>query len=457
MAFDVPGRLAQGRPSVEVMSEYVWAAHQVGFADADLTLHPGQLRDWYGTEDGMDLIVLQRDHALVDTAARAVREALAVQQDQAGMLSTAWQGPGAQAARQFLHRHGVASAAIADALTAAAAALQRALDQLWHAVDAKVETTIAIESEVGAAREQWRTAAATVTSGAGDRAAAAELVDGAVKPFVQNRIGAEWLAAMQATGSTVAEAYRAATAEISAPAPAMFQIPGVLGPTPSSVSPPTALPSPSAPAAVPGPVSSAAAVPAPTAPAAWTPPLPASAPPPPPPATALPADPPPSAAAPPLGQAAAPMSDLGLGGGGGAMPAVGQRFADALSGLLGGGAGNDAADDAIVPPAGLEPPGFDDADDEPQDEESDEDDEGDEGEPEDDELADDEPNADPIDESSTEKPDSAAVAPPAPTPPPPPAEPLPPPPPVEEETPCEIAADEVPQVGPPPASEPGGG
>lgn len=452
---DVPGRLAQGRPAVEAMSEYVWAAHQMGFTDPDLTLHPGQMRDWYGTEDGMDLVVLQRDCAALDAAVRATREALAVQEDQAGVVSGAWYGSGAQAARQFLHRHGVASASVAEALAGAAATLRRTVEQLWRAVDAKVETTVAIESEVGAAREQWRTAAATVTSGAGDRAAAAELVDGAVKPFAQNRIGAEWLAAMQATGSTVAEAYRAATAEIAGRAPAVFEIPGVLGPTPSSVSPPTALPSPSAPAAVPGPVSSAAAVPAPTAPAAWTPPLPASAPPPPPPATALPADPPPSVAAPPLGQAAAPLSDLGLGGGGGAIPAVGQRFADALSGLLGGGAGTDAADDAIVP-AGLEPPPFDDTEDEPQAEETDEDDEADD-EPDDDELADDEPEADPIDESSTEEPDSEAVARPAPTPPPPPAEPLPPPPPVEEGTPCEIAADEVPQVGPPPATEPGGG
>ena len=71
--FDVPGRLAQGRPSVESISEYVWAAHQVGFTDPDLTLHPGQAGDWYGTEDGMDLAVLQRDCAALDAAMRATR------------------------------------------------------------------------------------------------------------------------------------------------------------------------------------------------------------------------------------------------------------------------------------------------------------------------------------------------------------------------------------------------
>lgn len=165
--FDVSGRLAQGRPSVEAMSEYVWASHQVGFTDSDLTLHPAQVRDWYGTEEGMDLVVLQRDCASVDAAVRATREALAIQDDQAGVLAGAWQGAGAQAAQRFLHRHDAASAVVADALATAAAALRRTLEELWRAVDSKVETTIDVESDVGAAREQWLAAATTVTTGVG--------------------------------------------------------------------------------------------------------------------------------------------------------------------------------------------------------------------------------------------------------------------------------------------------
>ncbi|OKH65874.1 hypothetical protein EB72_05900 [Mycobacterium sp. SWH-M1] len=444
MAYDVPGRLGQGRPPVETMAEYVWAAHQVGFADPDLTLHPGQMRDWYGTEDGMDLVVLQRDCAAVDAAVRATREALTVHEDQAGMLSEAWQGSGAQAARQFLHRHGVAAAAVADALTAAAAALQRALEQLWRAVDSKVETTVAIEAEAGAAREQWLAAATTVTTGAGDRAAAAELVDGAVKPFVQNRIGAEWLSAMQATGATVAETYRTATAEIMGRPPAVFEIPGALGPSAPLASPVPAAPSPvavSAPAPAPAPTA-----PSPTAPAAWTSPPPSAAAPPAPLSEAPPA---------PLTPPAAPLSDLG---GGGAFPQVGQRFADALGGLLGGGPGDGITGDAVDPPADLEPDELE--DDEPEDEEKSEDEESEEQseEPTTEEPATEEPaSEEPVAEAVSEEPEPEAVVPPEPTPPPPPAEPLPPPPPTEERTPCEIAADEVPQVGPPPVTETGGG
>lgn len=444
--FDVAGRLAQGRPSVEALSEYVWAAHQVGFTDVDLTLHPGQVRDWYGAEDGMDLAVLERDCASLDAAVRATLDALAVQEEQTGVLTGAWQGVGAQAARQFLHRHGVASAAVADALTAAATALQRTLEQLWRAVDAKVDTTVDIESGVGAAREQWRAAAHTVTTGAGDRVAATELVDGAVKPFVENKIGGEWLTAMQATGATVTEAYRTAAAEISGRAPARFDIPGELGPNAPSVASPAA---PSA-AVTPAPaaVSAPAVGPAATAPAAWTAPPPAATP------AAAPVPPP---AAPPPAPAPLPESAAPLGSSA-AMPAVGQRFADALSGLLGGGTGDGPLGDALDPPADPEPPEFADDDeepeDEPDDEEPEEDDEPVAEDPADEPVPEDE---EPVEEAEPEPAPAPEPTPPEPTPPPPPAEPLPPPPSTEERTPCEIAADEVPQVGPPPATGPGGG
>ncbi len=47
-----------------------------------------------------------------------------------------------------------------------------------------------------AQRAEWLAAAQTVTTGAGDRAAASELVDQQIKPFVDNDIRSDWLAAM---------------------------------------------------------------------------------------------------------------------------------------------------------------------------------------------------------------------------------------------------------------------
>lgn len=142
----------------------------------------------------------------------------------------------------------------------------------------------------------------------------------------------------------------------------------------------------------------------------------------------------------------------GLGGGGG-LSGLGQPFADALSGLLGGGGGLPDS-----PP--LDVPELDDPADtvDLEDEAADEDEEADEDEAADTEgdpaVADEDPAEDP-----DENPEGEPMPAPTPPPPPPPAEPLPPVAEavVDERTPCEIAADELPQVGESLPSEPGGG
>ena len=72
----------------------------------------------------------------------------------------------------------------------AADALATLRDNLWHAVDGKVAATISADA---AHRAEWLAAAHTVTTGAGDRAAASERIDQEVKPFVDNNIRAQWL------------------------------------------------------------------------------------------------------------------------------------------------------------------------------------------------------------------------------------------------------------------------
>ena len=63
----------------------------------DLTLHAAQVRDWYGSEDGLDLRALDADCAAFEAAVAATEDALALQDDQLGALSAAWQGRGADA------------------------------------------------------------------------------------------------------------------------------------------------------------------------------------------------------------------------------------------------------------------------------------------------------------------------------------------------------------------------
>ena len=210
-SLDVPARLADGRPAVDIIGEYVWACHLVGYQNPDLTLHAAQVRDWYGSEDGLDLRALEADRAALDAAATATDSARRLQEEQTDALAGAWQGRGGEASREFLARHAEASASAASAVRDAADALAALRDDLWHAVDAKVGAAVEIEERRHTERAEWLAATRTVTTGVGDRAVASELVDQNVKPFVDNDIRAEWLAAMQKTMAAASAAFDDAT------------------------------------------------------------------------------------------------------------------------------------------------------------------------------------------------------------------------------------------------------
>ena len=126
----------------------------------------------------------------MDAAATATDSARRLQEEQADALAGAWQGRGAEASRAFLARHAEASASAASAVRDAADALAALRDDLWQAVDAKVGAAVEIEGRRQTERAEWLAATRTVTTGAGDRAVASELVDQKVKPFVDNDIRA---------------------------------------------------------------------------------------------------------------------------------------------------------------------------------------------------------------------------------------------------------------------------
>ena len=68
---DVAQRLADGMPAVLTVQQYVAACAHVGYHHPDLTVHAAQLRDWYGSEDGMDLEALLNDCLVLEAAASA--------------------------------------------------------------------------------------------------------------------------------------------------------------------------------------------------------------------------------------------------------------------------------------------------------------------------------------------------------------------------------------------------
>jgi hypothetical protein len=440
--FDVAGRLAEGRPAVDDLEEYVAACRRLGYQHRDLTAQPTQVRDWYEGEAGMDLRALDADHGVLSAAAVAAEDAARMQAGLASELAAAWSGTGASAANEFLWRSCQAAQAVSVAVRAAADAVATLRDSVWRAVDAKVAATEAVDARQQPQRAEWLAAARAVTCGAGDLAAASELIDQRVKPFVNLDVGADWLAAMRSAIASINAAYDAAVAGTTAVPRAVFDVPGDLGPDPepstfastANVRESTPPPSPAA-QTLPAAAIAPAVSPAPPA-APWSGPVPAA---PTPLTNAAPAPPAalPSAALPssPLSSplSSSPMGDLGAG------PGFGQQLADLIGGLV-GAADSEAPDH--VDDMGSEDP------DVPEDPETPEDPEAPE-----ESAADDEPVAE---ESAADEP---AAEEPAPEPPvePEPLEPepephiAPAPPPPEPEvaypTPCEIAADELPQVG----------
>ena len=448
--FDAASRLAEGQPAVDAIQDYVWACHLLGYQDPDLTLNASQVRDWYSSEDGIDLQALDADREALRAAAVAAEGVLARQDAQLASMAVAWDGRGAQASRDFLRRHGEVSAAAVAAVRTAADALVSLRDRLWHSVDGKVAATIATEGR--GANPDWRAAVQTVTTGAGDRATASELVDQEVKPFVDNDIRSEWLTAMRSAMAGVTEAYDAAAAELASEFRVAFEVPGELGPSWSPPPSETVATVPANVAPVAGSVAPAPGGAAAPGPSGWSvpsaPPVPA-----PPPTSLEPLAP----MAPPVDPAAmAPTSMPSMGGGmpdvGSGLSGFGGQLADLLGGLMGtsqDGLSDLSEPDEVEHPDDLDP--LDDAD-EPEDGEEDEEDplgeEAEEPEPADAEPAIDDVGEPPLDEPPVE-PLPAEVEPvPAPTPAPPPIEPLEAPVPASTTgTPCEIAANELPQVG----------
>ena len=456
MTFDVAARLAQGRPAVANTQTYVSACHAVGYQHPDLTTDGARIYEWYDDEDGLDLGALDADCAALQSAADAAEEALSIERDGLGALATAWQGGSADGAADFVERHCQAGAAVVAALRSAADGYAALRDNLWRIIEAKVDAAVTIDDRRAGQRAGWLAAAQTVMSGAADRTAAVDVVKQQIIPYVDGDIRADWVGAMRSATAWAATAYDDVIRRMNACAAPRFEGPAQLGPLPPQVAPPsqatsfTVIPPP-APAAAP-----AAPVP-PPAPAAITAPaaLPVEAPQPPP---APPMTPPEPITAPapqgmdlPAGLGAGPASLPGAGAtapdlGGGLSGLIG-RIADAFSGLLDGSpaAPESSPPDATGPPDPADP-AADSEKDAP-------------GAAPDDNAVDETKVDKPVQDSPTESPADEVVA--EPSPPaeaPPPAEPVvapapvapqppPPEPTADAGTPCEIAADELAQVG----------
>ena len=228
--YDVAARLAEGQSALDRIQSYVQACHALGYQQPDLTARPAQVGDWYATEAGLDLRVLDGDATELRVALTALEEALWVQRTQVTELAAAWRGSGAESAARFLQRHCDAAEEVSAHVRAAAEQCATLGDGLWRAVDGKVATTVAIDERHAADRSTWLAAAQTVAAGSGDRSTAELVFHQQVMPFVDNDIRNDWLAAVSAADAAVAGAYDAAIHALSSTRDVRFDIPGDLGP-----------------------------------------------------------------------------------------------------------------------------------------------------------------------------------------------------------------------------------
>jgi hypothetical protein len=445
---DVAERIAEGGPAAEHTQRYVRAAATLGYEHPDLTARALQIREWYDSEEGLNLLALDGDCAQLRAAGVAATEALRIQRCQIAELTAAWTGPGANSAVDFLQRHCDAAAMVATELRAAAQRCESLRDNLWYLLDVKVATAVAIDDRTAAQRSAWLAAADAVTTGAGDRQAAQEVIEREVMPFVDNDIRDDWVNAMRSTRAGVAAAYDMVIDRMAAAPAVQFDVPAefVPGRAPFQAVPAGAPPAPAA--AAPG-VMRAAAAPMDAAPAP-----PASAPN----ATAAPAMPLPDLGT-ALGEAmgvpgGAGSTGAAVPGGLGGLSGLADRIIDAMGSLFDSAGDPSRPDGADDPFAG-------------------EGDEGDErgkhgkGDKDGDDAFKTEPSKGTGDDKPNEvpkyKPDLAAPVPPPEGPPTgpkpagasPPAEvpapgAVPPPVPVPDNagsTPCQTAPDQLPQAG----------
>lgn len=444
---DVAARLAEGAPAVEHTQTYVDACRAVGYQHPDLTAHGSQTRDWYEAEAGLELRTLDNDCAALWAALSATEEALATQRAQIAELDAVWRGPGADSATQFLHRHCETADEVVAAVRRASQECSALRDNLWHVVDDRVATAIAVDDRSCAEQAVWLAAAHTVATGAGERSVAEDIIRQRVIPYVDNDIRGDWLTAMRSATESVMTSYDAALDALAAAPEVRFDLPSDLGPRPQLDETPSPTSGP-----LPTPETSRAVD---TTPAAVSTPLPPPTSPSPLPADMLDALPPESPLpGPALGDAAGMPAGAGnLGGLGGLAGSIGGVVGQIIDGIAGlvGSLGDGLGD----PPMSDELPFDDELGDDPLDEAADD-------------RADDEQPPAPAeaveDDDDTETPgenphtteqvgdkphDSAPLpvnaapdAPPVASTPPAPEEPAP-----DDPTPCQIAADELPQAG----------
>lgn len=230
MTFDVAARLADAHGAVENTQTLVSACAVVGYQHPDLTLHAGQIVQWFECDEDLDLALLGADCDRLQAALMIAEDAMRLEDAAAEGLNAAWAGAAGSAAADFLARHRRTVGGLVELMRSTAAGCGTLRDTLWRVVDTKVGAAIAIDERRAGERSAWLAAARTVVGSAQDRSAAAEIVAKAVVPYVDSDIRVDWVDAMRSARASAVGAYREALNRLHNSAAIDFAIPHHLVP-----------------------------------------------------------------------------------------------------------------------------------------------------------------------------------------------------------------------------------
>lgn len=230
MTFDVANRLADAHGAIGNTQTLVSACASVGYQHPDLTSHGAQIAEWFGSDDGLDLGVLDADCERLRAALTMAEEALRLEDAAAQGLNSAWSGASGSAAAEFVASHRRTAFALVELVRSAADGCASLRDTLWRIVDTKVAAAITIDDRRAGERTAWLAAARAVMTGGQDRSAAVEFIEKAVVPYVDCDIRFDWIDAMRSARDSVGRAYRETLNQSCRSAAVDFAMPGQLVP-----------------------------------------------------------------------------------------------------------------------------------------------------------------------------------------------------------------------------------
>lgn len=223
MSIDVAAKLAQGAAAVGAIETYVAASQAVGLPAGGLTV--AGVRELYAAEAGMRLDAIAADSDALAKLADTAEEGMRLEAEACDAVRESWQGASGTAAAEFVERHLAGGAALVAALRDASAALRSLRDELAALVEHKVGTAVDFDDRRAAEHPVWLAEAEAVLQGLADDVAV-EVVARHISPFVDGDVQSDWMPAMRDATDSVAAAYDEAVTRLSDRPGPQFASPG---------------------------------------------------------------------------------------------------------------------------------------------------------------------------------------------------------------------------------------